>query len=125
MSFSQNVIHDRYTRFHTLIYMYYILLIVFIALQPWLNSLQSTSVCGLATIQVNPDLLIMCVIRTLAIQIQPGFNPGSSATVDNPKATYMQGNLVLLQTENGAASPSKDYVGNLVVEVTDKSDIHM
>ena len=32
----------------------------------------------------NPDSLIKHVVRTQAIQIQPGFNPGSSTSADKP-----------------------------------------
>ena len=38
----------------------------------------------LGTIQVNPDSLITPVVRTIAIQIQPQFNPGSNASGDKP-----------------------------------------
>ena len=37
------------------------------------------------------------------------------------KATVVKS--VLVQTENGASNPSEDFVGNVVVKVTDKSDI--
>ena len=36
----------------------------------------------------KPDSLITCVVRTHTIQIQPGFNPGSSASVDQQAFTY-------------------------------------
>ena len=66
----------------------------------------------------NPDSLIKHVVRTQAIQIQPGFNLGSSASADKPFSTSVR-----LQRETHSSPAPKRFVPSTNVFIA--SDKHV